>query len=98
MRVIERLRGQGTLRRKDTGASIKVRYAVDILQEEVNVGHGETIDGLLDSRGSVETDEFIPDWVGKDATLLFPDGRCLDGFIRNSDGAFCGSGPLYRSA
>jgi hypothetical protein len=99
MRVLERLRGQGELKRQDTGAVLKVRYRVDVLQEEVNVGNGETIDSLKDLMGHIDVDDrfILYDWAGEKCTLFFGDGRCVDGFVRLS-GSFRGSGAIYEAA
>lgn len=94
-RALEDLRGAGTLRRNDSGLSIKVRYQVSIEQDQLSAGPGqELIDGLKSMRVVLRcADEWaFVDWVGQRATLLLEDGRHVKGFVSDSLGAFEASG------
>jgi hypothetical protein len=94
-RSLEDLRGVGTLRRNDSGLSVRVRYQVSIEQDQLSPGPGQApIDGLKSMRVVLRSgDEWaFVDWVGQHATLLLEDGRRVRGFVSDSRGAFEANG------
>lgn len=93
LRLLEELRGVGTLRRSDTGLAIRVGYQVMIFQEMLDLPAGRPpVEGLRRIEASVNFEGDLYEWVGAEATLQLKDGRCLDGFISNDRGAFAVGG------
>jgi len=87
MRRIETLSGNGTVTPAD-GKPVRVRYTLNILQEEINVGTG-TIPGLKSIHGAVRP---FCGALRERLTLRMEDGRTVDFFFTDMNGSVVGTG------
>ena len=73
----------------------KIKYALYVYQE-IHIVKGEEIEGLKDIIGRIDSNDAMKFFDKSSLTLMLEDGRCIDFFVRDTDGEIRCSGDFFK--